>query len=70
MKKTNDYLNNLSKDELIKENMYFDSMRFIFKNNLEIRFEQRARKIVDDTDGIGWGFHDGLGDIFEQNYRK
>lgn len=34
------------------------------------RFRPRAQKIVHDTDGMGWGFHDDLRDIYLTDYPK
>lgn len=52
------------------ENMYYDTMQFVRENNLTTQLEQRAKEIVNDTSGMGWGFHDGLKEIFEQTYHK
>jgi hypothetical protein len=49
------------------ESMYEKTLKFITENNLKEYFRQRCEKIVDDSDGIGWGFGDGLCDMFE-NY--
>ncbi len=38
--------------------MFYDACLFIQKHNLETVFKQRCLKIVTETDGIGWGFHD------------
>ena len=40
-------------------------LKFIQKQNLGKAFKARCRKIVDDTDGIGWGFHDQLGYLYD-----
>jgi hypothetical protein len=47
------------------ESMYGRAVKYIVQNKLIGQFEDRCRKIVDDTCNIGWGFHDGLSDIFE-----
>ena len=44
--------------------MFHDACVFIQKNNLESIFKQRCLKIVTDTDGIGWGFHDEVSDYY------
>ena len=52
------------------ESMYESALRFIIKENLKLEFEKRCKKIVDDTDGIGWGFHDTLGDTYYEYFGK
>ena len=44
--------------------MFHDACLFIQKHNLEIVFKQRCLKIVTETDGIGWGFHDEVSDYY------
>ena len=46
------------------ESMYERSLNFIAKYKLHEMYETRCKKIVDDTRGIGWGFHDGLCDLY------
>ena len=46
------------------ESMFESTLKFIQKNNLGKDFNTRCKKIVDDTDGIGWGFHDQLGYLY------
>jgi len=50
------------------ENTYSNALDLIDKNGLLDKFEKRAYKIVTDTDGIGWGFHDYLGDLYYQYF--
>jgi|SRR5690554_1915540 len=50
------------------ENTYSNALELIDKNGLLDKFESRAYKIVTDTDGIGWGFHDYLEDLYCQHY--
>ena len=50
------------------ENTYSNALDLIDKNGLLDKFENRAYKIVTDTEGIGWGFHDFLGDLYYQYY--
>lgn len=52
------------------EKMYEDACQFIHKHNLKSLFEERCRKIVTDTDVIGWGFHDGLEDIYGEFFES
>jgi hypothetical protein len=44
--------------------MYRRALDFIFKSSLEDEFQDRCQKIVDDTENIGWGFHDELCDVY------
>ena len=50
------------------ENTYRNALELIDKNGLIDRFKDRALKIVNDTENIGWGFHDYLGDVYYQYY--
>lgn len=40
------------------------SLSLMKKENLLDKFEDRVEKVVNDTDGIGWGFHDYLVDVW------
>ena len=46
------------------ESMYSGAVKYIDQHGMQEQFEERCRKIVEDTSDIGWGFHDGLGDIY------
>ncbi|MBI4683936.1 MAG: hypothetical protein HY755_01930, partial [Nitrospirae bacterium] len=48
------------------EGMFEDACVFIQKNNFEKLFKERCKKIMGDTSGIGWGFHDYLADAYYQ----
>lgn len=50
------------------ENTYSSALDLISKNGLLDNFKTRAYEIVTDTEGIGWGFHDYLGDLYYQYY--
>ena len=53
-------------------NMYEDALKLMKKKSLLEIFIQRTDKVVTDTRGIGWGFHDELGDInfeYHADYR-
>lgn len=50
------------------ESMYRATVEWIVKHGLQSTFKNRCWKVVDDTSGIGWGFHDGLGDIYERYF--
>ena len=46
------------------ESMYEKALEFIANNDLIARFNNRLLAIVNDTEGMGWGFHDGLLDLY------
>ena len=48
--------------------VYSSALSLMNKENILDKFADRARQIVDDTSGIGWGFHDELGDIYFEFY--
>lgn len=48
--------------------VYSNALALMDKENILDKFADRAKKIVDDTSGIGWGFHDELGDIYSEFY--
>lgn len=50
--------------------MFYDACAFIKKSGLRNKFKQRCKKIMDDTDGIGWGFHDELADYYYEFFEK
>lgn len=47
---------------------FVDSLVLMEKESLLNKFEERARKIVDDTSEIGWGFHDDLAEAWINFY--
>lgn len=47
---------------------FFDSLTLMDKENLLAKFEDRVDKVVDDTSGIGWGFHDYLVEVWVSFY--
>lgn len=49
--------------------VYSNALTLMDKENILDKFADRAKKIVDDTSGIGWGFHDELGDIYSDFYK-
>lgn len=49
--------------------VYEDALDLIKENSLYEQFYDRCKKAVDDTKGMGWGFHDGLEDIFRRCYQ-
>lgn len=48
--------------------VYSNALKLMSKENILDKFADRAKKIVDDTSGIGWGFHDELGHIYSDFY--
>ena len=47
---------------------FVDALKIMDKENLLNKFEERVEKIVDDTSGIGWGFHDYLVQVWFDFY--
>lgn len=47
---------------------FVDSLTLMRKENLLDKFEDRVEKVVDDTSGIGWGFHDYLVQVWIDFY--
>ena len=50
------------------ESMFAQAMKWMKQLNVESQFQQRAAKICHDTDNIGWGFHDGLCEIYSDYF--
>lgn len=50
------------------ENMYEKAADLVIAHHMEYQFIERFKKIVEDTDGIGWGFYDELKDIFLSHF--
>ncbi len=49
------------------ESMYDQVVKFIISASLEDMFNQRCLEIVNDTAGMGWGFHDQLREIYYEH---
>jgi hypothetical protein len=47
---------------------FVDALKIMDKENLLSHFEERVEKIVNDTSGIGWGFHDYLVQVWFDFY--
>jgi hypothetical protein len=47
---------------------FYESLNLMEKENLLEKFEDRVDKVVDDTRGIGWGFHDYLVEVWISFY--
>jgi len=50
------------------ESMYNKALKHIIKNDLAGKFQNRCKSIVDDTEGLGWGFHDNLRDLYDEYF--
>lgn len=50
------------------EGMYEKALQFIFKEHLDKQYSDRLRRIMEDGGGIGWGFSDGLCDLYYSCY--
>lgn len=46
------------------EKMYEKAARYVTERELKDRFVNRFKKIVEDTEDIGWGFYDNLREMF------
>ena len=51
------------------ENTYANALELIDNNGLLEKCKERALKIVNDTDNIGWGFHDCPVDVYYEYYK-
>lgn len=51
------------------ESMYQSAVKYIVQHGMRSQFEERCRRVVSDTSGIGWGFHDGLSYIYEEHFK-
>jgi hypothetical protein len=52
------------------ESMYERAVKYVVRYGLQGRFGERCRRIVTDTSGMGWGFHDGLSDIYKEHFKE
>ena len=50
------------------ETTYFAALTLMKKENILDKFANRTEKVVTETSGIGWGFHDYLGEIYTEFY--
>ena len=50
------------------EKAFDDSLKLLAGDNVLEKYKERANKVVEDTAGIGWGFHDSLGETFYNYY--
>ena len=50
------------------ERSFEAALKLIKKEKLFDKYQERCFKVVNDTDGIGWEFHDGLGDLYYSTF--
>jgi hypothetical protein len=50
------------------EKMYVQSLTLMRKEDLLDSFADRAKKVMFDSDGIGWGFGDYISDVYSDFY--
>lgn len=50
------------------ESTFASALKLMYKERLLHQFEQRCSQVLENTQDIGWGLHDGLGEIFYQYY--
>jgi len=50
------------------EKIYVEALTLMRNNDLLEKFANRAGKIIEETSGIGWGFHDYLADVYFDFY--
>jgi hypothetical protein len=50
------------------ENAYAKALEISKKEGVLAKFEDRAYEIVEETENIGWGFHDYLSDVYSEYY--
>jgi hypothetical protein len=68
VKFTNDFGNIDERFYSSLETTYVAALTLMRKENLLDKFADRAGKVVRDTSGIGWGFHDYLSDVHSDFY--
>ena len=47
---------------------YVEALTLLQKENLLDQFQDRANKVIKDTEDIGWGFHDYLANVYFNFY--
>lgn len=48
--------------------VYSNALLLVSKEHILDKFAERAKAVVGDTQGIGWGFHSELSDIYSLTY--
>lgn len=51
------------------ENTFEKAIELINQSGVLDKYKERATKVVNDTAGIGWGFHDYLADVYYEYYK-
>ena len=51
------------------EGMYEQAVKLIVQHQLQDQFERQCKQIVTATEGIGWGFHDQLSQLYEDAFK-
>lgn len=52
------------------EKMYEQALKLVTQYQLHDQFEGRCKKIVRDTSGMGWGFHDQLAELYDETFEQ
>ena len=65
---TNEYGDINEQFYISMEDMYARTLKLMEKNDLIKAFKKRCFQVVVDTDGIGWGFHDSLADLYYEYF--
>lgn len=52
------------------ESVFEDALDLIKENDLYDHFHSRCKKIMTDTNGMGWGFGDYIEELFEKYYKN
>lgn len=50
------------------ETTFVASLKLMEKENLLEKFREKVSIIINETDGIGWGFHDSIFEIYWEFY--
>lgn len=50
------------------EGMYKQALKLIVQHQVQDQFEGRCKQIVTATEGMGWGFHDQLSEMYEDTF--
>ena len=50
------------------ERSFERALALLTTEDLKQRFQQRCEAVVSDSDGIGWGFHDTLADLYYRTF--
>ena len=52
------------------ESVYDQVLKHLLKWELQDSFQARCKQVVQDTEGMGWGFHDALAEIYQETFVK